>query len=886
MRRTALVLFAFLFALGRSAQLDAAGLLIPDEKALPPLAMLNHKVAIAIDDQVSTTRVEQTFRNHTDRQLEATYVFPVPPGASVNRFSMWVNGREVKGELVQADEARAIYNSIVRRTQDPGLLECIGADLLRLRVFPIPARGDQKVALHFTSVARREGGLVEYVYPLKTDGKATQTLDDFSITATIASQHGVENVYSPTHAITLTRKTDKQVEISFSRKNVALDRDFQLFYQLGGRDVGLTTLTHRPIAAEDGHFLMLISPQLRLAQDQQVPRDLVLVLDTSGSMEGVKMAQARKALKYFLERLNPGDRFGLLNFATTVTRYRDKLTEGDKDQVAQAKKWVDGLDATGGTNINDALASALEMRTDNDGRSFTVVFFTDGCPTVGETNPEIILKNTLAKNTANTRIFTFGVGDDVNATFLDRLADRTRAWASYVRPEEDIEVKVSSLHTKIAHPVLTNLKLETTADVKLREVYPPQLPDLFHGSQLIVLGRYTGQGPTAIKLTGKVGTTAKEFVYELTFPAKTGDERQLVEHLWVRRKVGYLLNEIRANGPQKELVDEVTKLARRHGIATPYTSYLVVPDGKPASSAKTTTTPGNLPNVGFSGQFGGQVGQIGQIGQIGGQIGQIGQFGGQFGQIGQRGGMGSGRTGAPGRPGAIGTGPAQGSVPMGQPGQLGFGGQFGQLGAIGGQFGPMTMPAHWGETGKTKTSPAAPTTVVSGKVLDMARALREAGFDGKNFVPLPNETDRKAQEEALRRLDVYLKAGQALAKGQQEAVQTGELGVNLSLEVEKLRQQRLLSQTGQRQAAGREFQLVAGIWLDSGFKEKAAAVVVQAQSDAYFRILERCAEARDVFRLGNQLVWMTPSGTALVLDKDGKTKLDDAEIDCLFVPAK
>src|SRR5450432_171346 len=163
----------------------ARGLLIPDDKSVPPLAMLNHKVTIAIEDQVAVTRVEQTFRNHTDRALEVTYVFPVPKGASVDRFTMWVGNKEVKGELVEAKKARAIYASIVRRTQDPGLLEYMGGNLLRMSVFPVPAKGDQKVSLSFKAVAPKEGKLVEYVYPLKGDGKALATLEKFSITAVV-----------------------------------------------------------------------------------------------------------------------------------------------------------------------------------------------------------------------------------------------------------------------------------------------------------------------------------------------------------------------------------------------------------------------------------------------------------------------------------------------------------------------------------------------------------------------------------------------------------------------------------------------------------------------------------------------------------------------------
>ena len=153
----------------------AHGILIPVEKKVPPLAMLNHHVSIAIEDQVAVTTVEQTFRNHTDRQLEATYIFPVPKGASVNRFTMAVNGKEVAGELIEAAKARQIYTDIVRRTQDPGLLEYLGQNLFQMKVFPIPAKGDQKVSLRFAAVTPRDGNVVEYTYPLKTDGKATST---------------------------------------------------------------------------------------------------------------------------------------------------------------------------------------------------------------------------------------------------------------------------------------------------------------------------------------------------------------------------------------------------------------------------------------------------------------------------------------------------------------------------------------------------------------------------------------------------------------------------------------------------------------------------------------------------------------------------------------
>ncbi|HEY8504822.1 MAG TPA: VIT domain-containing protein, partial [Gemmataceae bacterium] len=568
---------ALVFLLG-AGPLHAHGLLIPDDKSLPPLAMLYHRVNVTVEDQAAVTTVEQAFRNHTDRQLEATYIFPVPKGASVNKFSMWIGDNEASGELLPSDKARQIYTDIVRRTQDPALLEYMGNDLLRLRVFPVPPRSDQKVKMSFTAIARQDDGVVEYVYPLQTTSKPVTTLEDFSIKLSLKSQHPIQNIYSPTHAIDVVRSGDREASVDFRREEATLNKDFQLFWSVGSREIGVTTLAHRPVTSEDGYVLLLVSPQLEASKDKLVPRDVVLVLDTSGSMDGVKMEQAKRALKYCLEHLNPQDRFGLVAFATTVRSYRDELVPVSPDHVANAKRWVDGLKAGGGTALQPGLDAALAMRSSDDDRTFTVAFFSDGQPTIGEMKPEAILKRVGEKTRGNTRIFTFGVGDEVNAALLDKLADETRAVSTYVRPAEDIATKVASIYNKISHPVMANVRLSTSENVRLHEVYPPELPDLFHGSQLVVLARYTGQGSGAVKLSGTVGTEPQEFAYDVTFPIHTDEARDFVEHLWARRKVGYLLDQIRLNGEQKELIDEVTSLATKYGIATPYTSHLVVPD--------------------------------------------------------------------------------------------------------------------------------------------------------------------------------------------------------------------------------------------------------------------------------------------------------------------
>jgi Ca-activated chloride channel family protein len=818
MKRVVSTLFVVMVLAG-SAQ--AHGLVIPNDKNVPPLAMLNHRVAVTVEDQVAITKVEQTFRNHTQRPLEATYVFPVPRGASVRDFAMWVDGKKVKGELLEAPKAKQIYTDIVRRTYDPGLLEYIGADLLRMQIFPVPPQGDTKIELSYTSIAKRDQDVVEYTYPLKTDGKATATLEDFSMKITLKSQQPIVNIYSPTHAVTINRTNDKEASVGFDKNQALLDKDFQLFYTTGNKDVGLTALQHRPIASEDGYFMLLISPRVEVSKSQQIPRDMVFVLDTSGSMrEDDKIGQAKKALKYCLDGLTEQDRFAMMNFATTVNRYRDNLTPVNKDQIAEAKKWVDRLEPTGGTAINDALLSALEMRTSDEGRTFTICFFTDGKPTIGETNTDKILANIGRKNTANTRIFSFGVGYDMNAVFMDQLSEHTRGASSFVRPGEDIEVKVSSFYDKISHPVLANLKLSPVGQgVSLSEVYPPQLPDLFHGQQVIVMGRYHGEGPTALKLTGTVGTTQHEYVYETDFKPKTED-KGFVEELWGRRKVGYLLEQIRLNGDKKELVEEVTKLAKKYGIATPYTSYLVVPDAP-------------MPVAGRRGA-------------------------------------------GPGGPGFAGNGTQRGGGGLGMPGG---GAPAGLAPSAPGQ--EFKKVAEFAKENQRREGELAEKR---DKSLDenLSKAIAGKPESSQGW----QDGAARAALEGKNQKDSYDLARQALRDRNIRSLQVDKLGVDLSCQVNDLKGQSRLQQTALRSVGNRNCLELGGVWIDEGFNDKTKLVTVKAMSDAYFKMLERQPILKEVFKLGNHLVWITPSGTALVIDTtDGKEQLSDEEIDRLFVVA-
>jgi Ca-activated chloride channel family protein len=843
-----LVALAVLLIVGSSAK--ASGMLIPVEKALPPLALLDHKVTVTIDDQAAITRIDQTFRNHTPRQLEATYLFPVPKGASVRKFSMWVNGKEEPGEVVEADKARKIYTDIVARTQDPGLLEYINQALIKVRVFPVPANGDQRISVTYTSVAVADNGLTEYVYPMKADGRAATLLDKFSLSVAVKSQHSLTNVYSPSHSITIARPNDKEAVIGFEKNQATLDRDFQLYYQAGSKDVGLTAVAHRPVADRPGYFMMLLSPRAELSKSQQAPRDFVYVIDTSGSMRGKRIAQAKNALKYCLKNLDANDRFTMINFASTVNKYTNNLQPATAPNLEAARRWVDDLEATGGTAIDDALRDALGTRSNDEGRTYTMVFFTDGQPTWGERDPKKILENVKKQNTGNTRIFSFGVGDDVNTVLLDALADNTKAISTYVRESEDIEAKVSSLYAKISNPVLTNLKLSVGDGVRISDVFPPQLPDLFHGTQLVVMGRYSGKGTEIVKLTGQIGKVTKEFVYELKFAEKTGDDKNFVEDLWARRKVGYLLDQIRVHGETTEVKDEIIGLAKRYGITTPYTSYLLVPDGPVTPVAAKPVVPGK-PDVSF-----GLDPKVAPIPQA------LLPAPGGFGEKDKRKGPANpkGTTSVPPPP----TTPATVEV---------FLKTFGQ-------------PSKSDATGGPDIVGLGRTKQVSDQL--EAESKYTAG-DGKDGDKAAKEKSEKAKD-ALDQRRALLQASDAFREKNLIEVQQGKLGVDFAVQNNLLRFQDRLDNknTASRLVQKRNVIDVGGIWIDDGFTPKMETVTIKSQSAAYFRMLERRPEVKDVFQLGNYVVWVTPSGKALIIDRGaGLETMNDADIDRLFTaPAK
>jgi Ca-activated chloride channel family protein len=551
----------------------------PSQPPLQAISVKSHSFTTTIKNGVATTVLESLFYNPNPQVLEGTYLFPLPRGASVSQFSMWIDGKEMSAELLDADKARNLYISIVQRMIDPGLLEFVGRETFKLRIYPIPAYGDKKIKLSYQQVLPMDGNLMRYVYPLTTVGNGPQdVLGSFSFDIKITSDIPLKSVFSPSHNTKIV-KEENSASVSYAATNVQPEKDVVLYIS---RSMGKVDLSFIPFRkkGEDGYFLLMLAPKTKTEGKEANPKDVVFVLDTSGSMVGDKMKQAKAALKYCVQLLRPEDRFNLIPFATEASPYKDALLAAGSKEIEGAVKYIEEeIEARGGTNIEEALRFALEMAPKTGERPFMVVFITDGKPTIGVTQPEEILANVKKINAQNLRLFTFGVGEDLNTKLLDLLAEENHGVREYVATGEDIEIKVSSFFEKVSSPVLSNLRIQFPSSESLRttEVYPREFPDLFKGATVTLLGRYTGTGDQAIRLTGLLSGKNQEFVFEVVFPEEK-TENDMVPRLWAVRKVGFLLDQIRLHGEESELKKEVVMLAKKFGIVTPYTSYLVVED--------------------------------------------------------------------------------------------------------------------------------------------------------------------------------------------------------------------------------------------------------------------------------------------------------------------
>lgn len=547
-----------------------------------------------INDQVARVQVSQSFVNTSSRQMEVSFLFPLPHQGAIDQLTFMVDGKEIAGKLMKADEARKIYQEHVRKNQDPALLEWTDCGLFKTSVFPVPAGAERKVTLSYSQLLKKERQLTDFLFPLATAKYTSTPVESVKIDVSIESKEEIKSVYSPSHLIAVERPSKNTATVKYEGKNEIPQSDFRLFYDTNKGEVGASVLSYKPKADEDGYFLMLASPEVKAEKEQRLAKTVIFVVDRSGSMSGKKIEQAKGALKFVLNNLREGDLFNIVSYDSNIESFKPELQRFDDETRKAALGFVEGQYAGGSTNIDGALKTALGMIKD-DSRPNFVLFLTDGLPTAGETNEAKIVQNVSDANKLNARMINLGVGYDVNSRLLDRLSNNNSGRSEYVRPNEDIETHVSRVYAKISSPAMTGVTVKfdmegvtTEQGEVFNRRYPKKVNDLFEGEQLVLVGRYKKPGAARVHVTGKVGSEERKFEFPATLTEKTSDQSYaFVEKLWAMRRIGEIIDELDLKGKNDELIAELVTLSTAHGILTPYTAFLADETAKPGDLADT-----------------------------------------------------------------------------------------------------------------------------------------------------------------------------------------------------------------------------------------------------------------------------------------------------------
>jgi Ca-activated chloride channel family protein len=548
------------------------------------------KISALIDilQSTATTTIEIQLRNTTNRRQEAELIFPVPDKAVVRGFAYDGPGGQITAEVLPREEAKRIYRQLVAKIRDPALVEFIGYNLIRSSVFPVEAHSKQKVRLTYEHLLESDGNRVDYVLP-RTESLAYSV--PWEIKTNISTKRPISTAYSPSHTLGIKRTGDKQMSINITTDAGKTPGPFRLSFLLEESDVTASMFTYPDEKVRGGYFLLLAGlPAKSLDADDNpaIKRELTLVIDRSGSMRSEKIQQVKEAALQIIAGLKQGEAFNIIIYNNSVERFSKKPVFKTKESEQAAQAYIEGMTATGGTNLHDALLEALSQKP-MEGTLPIVLFLTDGLPTVGQTS-EIAIRNLVTKsNPHNRRVFTFGVGLDVNAPLLEKIADESRARAEFVLPEEDVEVKIGKVFKRLTGPVLADIKLEVMdnkgrpAIGRTRDIIPEKLPDMFEGDQLVLLGQYVGEKPIIFEINGNYLGRKRTFTF--TFEFNKADVRNgFVPRLWASRKIAQLIDAVRQMGADsavsrhdprtKELVDEIVRLSTEFGILTEYTAFL------------------------------------------------------------------------------------------------------------------------------------------------------------------------------------------------------------------------------------------------------------------------------------------------------------------------
>ncbi|MDR3633827.1 MAG: VWA domain-containing protein [Isosphaeraceae bacterium] len=573
----------------------SAHVVVPQARSYAPgrsqaLQITGVNVGVVIRDQVASTMMEVRLRNPGSLRQQAELLVPVPDGAVVRGFAFEGPSAEPSARLLPRDEARETYDRIVAQARDPALLEFAGFNLVRSSVFPVEPGGTQAVRLTYEHLLTANGDRVDYVLPRS---ESVEYNVPWNVAVKISSPSPIAAIYSPSHRLRTTRPQPKTAAVELAEGAGSEPGPFRLSLLREQADISASLFAYPDPKVGGGYFLLLagLPPRSARSEVPALRREVTLVIDHSGSMRGEKLDQVREAALQVLAGLDEGERFNVILYNEAVEPFATRPVRKSRETVRDATEFLQGMTARGGTNIHDALLEALRQPS-AEGTLPIVLFMTDGLPTIGQTSEAAIREMARKGNPHERRIFTFGVGVDVNTPLLEKVAYESRATTTFILPAEDVEVKVAAVFRRLQGPVLANPVLsegEGGTRRRTRELIPGRIRDVFEGDQIVVLGQYSGSEPLEFTLRGNYRGTPRAFSFRLSLDQAT-TRNGFVSRLWASRKIGLLVDAIREQGGApgvvsreskastsvvtRELVDEVVRLSTEFGILTEYTAFL------------------------------------------------------------------------------------------------------------------------------------------------------------------------------------------------------------------------------------------------------------------------------------------------------------------------
>lgn len=556
----------------------------PRPSITQPVVVSAIDVSVKINDRHATTTMTLSLHNPERQQQESVVIIPVSHQASIRQFGLEGAHGKFPAKLIPRDEARKIYDDIVRRSLDPALLEFAGSGLVKSSVFPVPAGGQARVRLVYEEMLETDNGRSDYQLLRSESPGHTVPWNvriDWSLSQPIAA------IYSPSHDFKQKRINHKRIQLqSHQTMQPGPVRVSATRQEPDHASASLVSYPDAPNKHRSGFFLMLLTPPAAKIK-KVVNREVTLVIDKSGSMAGEKMDQALNSARQVIEGLHDNESFNIIVYNEAVEMFSPRPLVRSRENLLAARRYLSSVRVSGGTNIHDALQTAISQKPTPDTLPL-ILFLTDGIPTIGETREKKIRNAIAANNRHHRRIFTIGVGVDVNTPLLSRLADDSRARATYVLPKESVELKVAQVFRRLSGPVLSEPILKAS-DNRVSDLLPASLPDMFAGDQLVVLGRYR-QGkhpakPIHFTLVGQDGSGKRQFKFKLS-TRKASKANSHVPRLWATRKIAILTEALRdlgadqasqvdMNDPKvRELVDEIVRLSTEHGVLSEYTAFL------------------------------------------------------------------------------------------------------------------------------------------------------------------------------------------------------------------------------------------------------------------------------------------------------------------------